>query len=305
MTKTLTLKVADHNFTIEGPEKLFGPRFMTQYQPFAKEEDSSTALFAVRIVDTPANYTVTSPLVDDIEQSEEGMVKVGIHKTTTGLLYDITMPGSTFINAQLHVNPTTHSSMVHIHPENKYHMFFAEGSINNAIILSYISFTIHHSTLLLHSSTVVKNEKAYLFLGKSGTGKSTHSKMWLDAIPECELMNDDHPIVRHFEDGSVIAYGSPWSGKTSCYKDMSAPVAAIVRIKRAPYNKLNKLSIVRSYASITSSCSGMQWDAEMVTAKSRNLEKVITSVGCYEMECLPNKDAAICCFTNIDKTWQS
>lgn len=160
--------------------------------------------------------------------------------------------------------------------------------------------TAPHQTILFHSSTVMIDGKAYMFLGKSGTGKSTHSSMWLKEFEgKIELLNDDHPVVRVHSDGSVIAYGSPWSGKTPCYKDLSAPVGAIVRIKRAPYNKATKLSSISSYASLTTSCSSIRWDCEQTTFKDSTLNNIILTTPCYQMECLPNQDAAKVCYETI------
>ena len=60
--------------------------------------------------------------------------------------------------------------------------------------------------LLIHASVTMKDGKGYLFLGKSGTGKSTHSQLWLKHIPGTELLNDDNPAVRLIND-EVIVYG--------------------------------------------------------------------------------------------------
>ena len=63
-------------------------------------------------------------------------------------------------------------------------------------------------------------------MGKSGTGKSTHSRLWLENVPGATLLNDDNPIVRLTLVGAIV-YGSPWSGKTPCYKNESAPLAGV------------------------------------------------------------------------------
>ena len=57
-----------------------------------------------------------------------------------------------------------------------------------------------------------------MLLGKSGTGKSTHSRLWLKYIPDTKLLNDDNPAVRIMDNNTIMIYGTPWSGKTPCYK---------------------------------------------------------------------------------------
>ena len=67
--------------------------------------------------------------------------------------------------------------------------------------------------MLLHSSCVVYEDKAYLFSAPCGTGKSTHTQIWLKRFPGAYILNDDKPAIRIMEDG-VYAFGTPFSGKT-------------------------------------------------------------------------------------------
>ena len=110
------------------------------------------------------------------------------------------------------------------------------------------------------------------------------------------------PVVRVWPDGRVIAYGSPWSGKTPCYKNLSAPVAAFVRINRAKENKIHRLRPVEAYASLMPSCtSKVKWNPEITEAQHQTLEKIISSVPCYQLDCLPNEDAARVCAAEVLK----
>lgn len=265
------------------------------YLPFeCGEDDLGEELYRVEVVDS-LTYEVTKTLLEDIELSSEWMVRVNVYETTEGLLYNIIMPRSGVINAQLHIV----DSVARIWINDEYSDFYATSAFNNAMILSYITYTLPHNTIFLHASAILKDGRAHLFIGKSGTGKSTHSRMWQEAFPDAELLNDDHPVVRLNKDGVVIAYGSPWSGKTPCYRNISAPLRAIIRIKRAPYNRLNRLTTIRGYASVMTSCSGVQWSHELSTAKVKSLESIITKIECYEMGCLPNTEAAQCCYESL------
>ena len=113
-------------------------------------------------------------------------------------------------------------------------VFYGEPTrfaIDNTLMLLYAFATAGHSTLLFHSAVIVREGKGYMFLGKSGTGKSTHAEQWLKAFADAERLNDDNPVVRVHEDGRVVVYGSPWSGKTPCYKNDQAQVMALVHIR--------------------------------------------------------------------------
>ncbi len=170
--------------------------------------------------------------------------------------------------------------------------------VNNAVMILYTYFATPHQTLMLHSSVIVKDGKGYLFQGKSGTGKSTHSRMWLEGISQTELLNDDNPVVR-IVDGSVMVYGTPWSGKTPCYKNGSFPIGAMVRIVQAPYNRIEQLSIIKSFASVLPSCSCIRWNKELIKCLHQNVEHLIKGTKCYKLEALPNIDAANVCFEKV------
>ncbi len=85
--------------------------------------------------------------------------------------------------------------------------------------------------LLLHSSCVEYEGKAYLFSAKSGTGKSTHTHLWLEYLPGARIINDDKPAIRCI-DGVYYAYGTPWSGKTDESVNIGVPIAGIAFLER-------------------------------------------------------------------------
>ena len=132
----------------------------------------------------------------------------------------------------------------------------------------------------------------FVFLGKSGTGKSTHARLWLENVEDTSLLNDDNPVIR-LEDDNVFVYGSPWSGKTPCYKNERIKLKAIVRLSQAPMNRIVKLNRLEAYASLISSCSCMKWVRSMSDGVCDTVEKVIGQCGCYFLECLPDKQAAL------------
>ena len=134
--------------------------------------------------------------------------------------------------------------------------------------------------------------KGYLFLGHSGTGKSTHARQWLAAFDDAWLLNDDNPILRVMEDGEVRVYGSPWSGKTPCYNNAYARVGGIIKLSQAPHNKMRILSLPEAYAYMLSSASGLKMDRQMADYMYESIKHVITHVKCYHLDCLPNTEAA-------------
>lgn len=172
-------------------------------------------------------------------------------------------------------------------------------SINNSLMLLYAFCTADKGTLEMHASVIRYSGKGYLFLAKSGTGKSTHSQLWIDNIHGSSLLNDDNPIVRIWPDGRIIVYGSPWSGKTPCYKNTECPVGAFVQIRRCKENKIARLPLLESYAMMYSSCSGYKADSQMADGLHASLEACVTGVPCYVLDCLPDADAAKVCAAEV------
>lgn len=173
----------------------------------------------------------------------------------------------------------------------------------HALMIAFMLATCGNGTLLIHSSAVLFEGKAYLFQGKSGTGKSTHARQWTRNINGAELLNDDNPVIRFSADGVATAYGSPWSGKTPCYRNVSAPIGAFVRIVRAPENELRRLAPLNAYASLTTSVFYLPFlSDELRDMRHKTIERLVGTVPCCEMHCRPDADAAFTCRDGLTKS---
>lgn len=172
--------------------------------------------------------------------------------------------------------------------------------LNNALMLIFAFAGAHKQTLLIHASLVRNNNFGYAFIAKSGTGKSTQVSMWLRHIAGSDLMNDDNPIIRCI-DNEFWIFGSPWSGKTPCYRNIKARLGAITRIDRATTNSVDKLPPIQAFASLLPSCSSMKWDSDIYNAICDTITKIVETTGIYTLHCLPNKEAAEVCYKAISK----
>lgn len=161
-----------------------------------------------------------------------------------------------------------------------------------ALWVGYGLMTCRKDTLAIHSSCIIYKDKAVLFLGESGTGKSTHTRLWREHIPGAVLLNDDSPMIR-VEDGKVWAYGSPWSGKTPCYKAERYELKGCVRLSQAPFNEIRKLSVLQSVGALHPSCAPeFAYDETLYDGVSQTLNGILSKVPCYHLACLPDGDAA-------------
>ena len=146
--------------------------------------------------------------------------------------------------------------------------------------------------IAIHSSVAVKDDEGVLCLGESGTGKSTHTRLWRENIEGAKLLNDDSPIIRVI-DGKCIVYGSPWSGKTPCYVNKCVPVRGLIRLSQAPHNKIYRLPALSAIGAILPSCPpAFAYDNALQDHICNTVSDIISCTKVYHLECLPNAEAA-------------
>lgn len=281
--------VAGHNFRVVLPDA--HPLWMEigQYDPFVVDVDD--VIFELELVE---ELDLAERTLYFDQPTEPGETKIVIYKVGDDWCFESSITSKHPVSMKLWANSDFSSSKLLICDQSQ--SLFA---LNNALMLQYAFRTVGMFTLEMHASVVENAGKAFLFLAKSGTGKSTHSRMWLENIHGSSLLNDDNPIVRVFEDGQVRVYGSPWSGKTPCYKNEDYPVGAFVKIHRAPENSIERLSVVESFALLYSSSSGIKFDSKMGDEISATISKIVGLSRCFVLNCLPNAHAAKVCFEAV------
>ena len=157
---------------------------------------------------------------------------------------------------------------------------------------SFYQQLINYDGIMLHSSAVVVDGKAYLFTADSGTGKSTHTNLWLESFPGAFILNDDKPALRRI-DGVWYAYGTPWSGKYDISTNASAELAGIALLERGSENAIEpcnpREAILRIY---------MQLNRKTETPEFREkqlelLDRLLTEVPIWKLKCNMDPEAAI------------
>ena len=280
---TIFYKVADHLFRLILPDDSPLCRKLSQYEPFKAEEDGEP-VFTVEVVGS-----VQSPACELVYggSSDPAQPLVKLYKGEKGWMFEVAPYGTAPIAAKVVSDSGFNSAKVEIlNPTS------ALFGLNNALMLMFAFRTASLGTLELHASVIVNRGRAFLWMAASGTGKSTHSGLWLKYVEGSSLLNDDNPIVRVFPDGSVVVYGSPWSGKTPCYKNEHYPLGAFVRIRRCSENNISRLSVFEAYALLYSSSSGFKGDPLMAARLHESFELLATSSPCYVLDCRPDEDAA-------------
>ena len=99
-----------------------------------------------------------------------------------------------------------------------------------------------YDTVLFHGSAVAVDGETYLFTAVSGTGKSTHTRLWRELLGDRAVMvNDDKPLI-HITDNGVMAYGTPFNGKHQIGENIAVPLKAICILERSPDNHIERIT---------------------------------------------------------------
>lgn len=290
MSKRYCFQVGGHRLAILFKQEHNDISLLPSFAPFAIEETQDVSLIVV--VDDDANIQISS---DEVGQFDCGGCNHGVYQLADGS-YQIEVSDITGqLCSTMQSNPDFSECVVSLHAEARNQRNYG---LNNAMMMAYSFCYATQQTLLVHASVIRKDGYGYLMIAPSGTGKSTHTHLWYKNIPGCDLMNDDNPVVR-VVDGKPVIYGSPWSGKTPCYRNVQAPVGAFVRIQQAPENKIRQLSPLMAFSELLPSVSTMKWDKRVYNGVCDTIILLLGCVGIYELECLPNGEAAHLCYNTV------
>lgn len=159
---------------------------------------------------------------------------------------------------------------------------------------------IKFNGILLHSSCVVVDGVAYAFSADSGTGKSTHTQLWLKHFGDrAYILNDDKPAIRII-DGKPYACGTPWSGKYDYSTPAVVPLAGICFLSRSETNQIKKADTGKAIYNIFSQTVRRLGESRMNLLMD-NLNEIFKLVPIYDLGCNMNDDAVLCSYNAMKK----
>lgn len=144
--------------------------------------------------------------------------------------------------------------------------------------------------LVLHASSVAYGGRAFVFTAPSGGGKSTHAAMWERALG-AEVINGDKTVLGFHED-VLYAWGSPMAGTSGIWRNISAPVEAVVRLEKAPENSAEGLSMRDSFITLYSEAVKSENDPQFNCELLALVDKITKKIKMLGLGCLPNESAA-------------
>lgn len=159
--------------------------------------------------------------------------------------------------------------------------------------LDFYKNLLHFDGLMLHSSAVMMDGKAYLFSAPSGVGKSTHTRLWgrVFGSDRAQVINDDKPALR-CRNGEWYAYGTPWSGKATTSLNVRVPVAGICFLKRGEKNTIRRLSPQQAAFQVLNQTIRTR-DYHLRETLLSVVDRLVSQVNVYEMQCNMEPEAAL------------
>ena len=175
---------------------------------------------------------------------------------------------------------------------------FSPAELENTAVYRKIAEKLpEFDACVFHGSAVAVKDRAYLFTAKSGTGKTTHTRLWLENIEGSFVVNGDKPILRVM-DGRPFVCGTPWMGKENYGCNKSVPLSALCFLNRGAENRLENVEFGQVYLRLLGQTYRPENGAGMVKTM-KLLEKIGHSVPIYELFCNMEDEAAFVAFEGM------
>lgn len=280
-------RIADFDIIIDA--KNLDYTLLCNYIPFqVRKEEVSALLFSVCFEELP---TIKGELIRSIQfnrlaleiylNKKEESCEVIAHSEITGKEYKL--------HARKHW--TDIQMNLTFSDQEEY------GVFDYFMMLAFIYSSSYCDTVLVHASSIQYGDSGVAFLGQSGIGKSTHSRLWMEHIEGTELLNDDQPAVRII-DGINYLYGTPWSGKTPCYKNKRTQLNTLFFMEQAKDNELIQLSPFEALRLLLSSCSMIQEERDTFNCIVKTLVSIAENIPIYKLKNRPEKEAVELAYNN-------
>lgn len=293
MTMTYYYRVAGFLFSICLPVDKDVEELLPSFRPFmATRHTEDRCLFGFTIVTKDAMSDCEEK--DLLEETNNDMGHLNLYATSKGYMVEV-------IHGNYMHQMTATRDFVSVKACLQWEDKNAGNALSSLLRITYAQAILRHEAVSIHAAAVYKDGKAYLFMGKSGTGKSTHASLWKACLPGTELLNDDNPTIRIVE-GEAYTYGTPWSGKTACYKNLAFPIGGMVRLNQAQANRFYHLEGADAFIALYPGCSVIAEDKELRNRLYDTLARLADMVRIGTMDCLPDQEAACICHHALAQT---
>lgn len=172
---------------------------------------------------------------------------------------------------------------------------YSQAELENTAVYRKLAAKLpEYDAFVFHGSAVAVGNRAYLFTAKSGTGKTTHTNLWLKNIEGSFVVNGDKPIIR-IMDGKPFVCGTPWMGKEGYGCNKTVPLSAICLLNRGQENRIERTEFAKVYPRLIGQ-SYRPENGALVAKTVKLLEKTGKTAPIYELYCNMEDEAAVVAF---------
>ncbi len=283
MKGELAYTIAEHRLVIETPDGEQTERLLPSFADFLSKVESDQGDILFRFT---GNHLLSLPQVPPVEQFTRHPFRYAVYDTDLGKLIRMS-------RGVQHHHLLLPIDLLHFRSDLTLVDASESPFLNSFLMIAFTLAAATLKTVKLHASVIEREGKAILFLGSSGTGKSTHTRLWQEHIPGSRLLNDDEPVVRIMEDGTVRVFGSPWSGSTPCYRNISAEAVAFVRLYQHSVNQLSEMKGVTAFTALFQSAAILRSDEQHRESLFANVKEICERVPIYRLHCRPDREAVM------------
>lgn len=177
-------------------------------------------------------------------------------------------------------------------------MVYDYNFIESVIVLERLAESmLCFETLLIHSAAILVENRCYVFLAPSGTGKTTHVLNWLKCFPDTIIINGDKPFVNA---KTKQVYGTPWCGKEGLNKNISAPLAGIISLERGTSNSIERITF-KEILPVLLQQTYIPNERPSVIRASHNIN-FLKEIPCYKLKCTVEEESAVIAYNGIRST---
>lgn len=169
-----------------------------------------------------------------------------------------------------------------------------------ALYRKIVERLLEWDTLLFHGSCISVDSKAYLFTAKSGTGKTTHTRLWMQQFGDRAVMvNGDKPLL-HVSNTGVTVYGTPWDGKEHLSTNTSCPLKALCILTRSETNHIERISKKEALPMLCQQVYRPETPATLAKMLAL-VDRLGSSVPLYRLGCNMEPEAALVAYHGINQ----
>ena len=172
------------------------------------------------------------------------------------------------------------------------------GQLESLLIYRKIADAmIKYGIILIHGAAISKDNRCYVFMAPSGTGKTTHLLNWLRMIPEAFVVNGDKPLV---DVKNKFVYGTPWCGKEGFNTNTCVPLSGLIVLERGTINEIHRINFCEMLPILL----GQSYIPTEVISVSNAFQLIaqLKAVPCYLFKCNMDKESAIVAYNELAKS---